>query len=613
MFVSVPCHARGSSIIIMAMSKTGKVFLLLGGILFALIIVAVIGIIFAVRTMGRPDVADNSVLVLSVSGSLPDFVPEEPLAKAFGIKQSQSFSSLLTQLRKAKVDNRIGAVMLDIDFPGIGWGKADELRDAVKEFRTSGKPVYAYMELGTNREYYIATSADKIFLPPSGDLYINGLAAEAMFYKGSLDKLGIEADVIQIGPKYKNAPDQYTKKEMGEGQREVINALLDEYFSRYTNGIAESRKKSPEDARALVNDAPYNANQAKALGLIDEAFYRVQVEDELKTKLGYKTDDKLRTVSGSQYREIPSDTLGLNKGERVAVIYASGAINVGRSSKGPLMGEMVGSDTIVEAVNDAAEDKTIKAIVLRVDSPGGSALASDMMWYALENAKAKKPVVVSMGDVAASGGYYIACNANKIVAEPSTVTGSIGVFMGKPVVKGLYDWLGITNEYIMRGDNAGIFRETEKWTPEERAKMEGQTSKIYFDNFIPKVAAGRNMTVEQADTLGQGRVWTGTQAKANGLIDEFGGLEKAIEIAKQLAELPADKDVKRVVLPEPKPFLESLLSDETSSDLRAEQAQAALLESLPADVRRSLRFTSMFDRMQKGESMLLLPFDLVIK
>jgi protease-4 len=597
----------------MAMSKTGKILLLLGGILFALFIVAIIGIIFAARTMGRPDVADNSVLVLSVSGSLPDYVAEEPLAKALGIKQTQSFSNLLTQLRKAKVDNRIGAVMLDIDFPGIGWGKADELRDAVKEFRTSGKPVYAYMEIGTNREYYIATSADKIFLPPSGDLYINGLAAEAMFYKGSLDKLGIEADVIQIGPKYKNAPDRFTREEMSEGQREVINALLDEYFTRYTEGIAESRKKSPEDARALVDDAPYNANQAKSLGLIDDAFYRVQVEDELKTKLGYKADDKLRTIRGGEYREIPSDTLGLNKGERVAVIYASGAINIGRSSNGPLSGEMVGSDTIVEAVNEAAEDKSIKAIVLRVDSPGGSALASDMMWYALENAKTKKPVVVSMGDVAASGGYYIACNANKIVAEPSTVTGSIGVFMGKPVVKGLYDWLGITNEYIMRGKNAGIFRETEKWTPEEREKMVNQTNGVYFDNFIPKVAAGRNMTAEQADAVGQGRVWTGTQAKANGLIDEFGGLEKAIDIAKELANLAADKDVKRVVFPEPRPLLESLFGDDTSSDIKAEQAQAALLESLPADVRRSFRFASLLDKMQRGESMLMLPFDLQIK
>ncbi len=597
----------------MASSKTAKFLLIGGGILFVLLIVGVIAIALLADTMGRPSVPDNSVLVLNVSGELPDYVPEEPLAKAFGINQQQSFTSLLTQLRKAKVDNRIGGVLLDINFPGIGWGKADELRDAIADLRASGKPVYAYLEIGTNREYYIATAAEKIFVAPPGDIYINGFAAEAMFYKGSLDKLGIEADVIQIGPKYKNAPDRYTRKEMSDGQREVINALLDEYFTRFTTAIAESRKKSVDDVKALIDNAPYTAAQAKSQGLIDDALYREQVDEQFKTRLGYKTDDKLRTIRAGQYREIPSDSLGLNKGERVAVIYASGAINVGRSSSGPVNGEMVGSDTIVEAVNDAANDKSIKAIVLRVDSPGGSALASDLMWYALENAKAKKPVVVSMGDVAASGGYYIACNANKIVAQPSTVTGSIGVFLGKPVVKGLYDWLGVTNEYILRGKNAGLFRETEKWTPEERAKMVDQTNSIYFDNFIPKVAKGRGKSVEEANTLGQGRVWTGTQAKANGLIDEFGGLEKAIDIAKQLANLPADKDVKRVILPAPRPLLESLFGGEALAQSREEQTRAAILEALPADVRRSFRYASLFDRMQNGEAMLLMPFELEIK
>ena len=597
----------------MASSKTAKFLLIGGGILFVLLIVGVIAIALLADTMGRPSVPDNSVLVLNVSGELPDYVPEEPLAKAFGINQQQSFTSLLTQLRKAKVDNRIGGVLLDINFPGIGWGKADELRDAIADLRASGKPVYAYLEIGTNREYYIATAAEKIFVAPPGDIYINGFAAEAMFYKGSLDKLGIEADVIQIGPKYKNAPDRYTRKEMSDGQREVINALLDEYFTRFTTAIADSRKKSIDDVKALIDNAPYTAAQAKSQGLIDDALYREQVDEQFKTRLGYKTDDKLRTIRAGQYREIPSDSLGLNKGERVAVIYASGAINVGRSSSGPVNGEMVGSDTIVEAVNDAANDKSIKAIVLRVDSPGGSALASDLMWYALENAKAKKPIVVSMGDVAASGGYYIACNANKIVAQPSTVTGSIGVFLGKPVVKGLYDWLGVTNEYILRGKNAGLFRETEKWTPEERAKMVDQTNSIYFDNFIPKVAKGRNKSVEEANTLGQGRVWTGTQAKANGLIDEFGGLEKAIDIAKQLANLPAEKDVKRVILPAPRPLLESLFGGEALAQTREEQTRAAILEALPADVRRSFRYASLFDRMQNGEAMLLMPFELEIK
>jgi protease-4 len=236
------------------------------------------------------------------------------------------------------------------------------------------------------------------------------------------------------------------------------------------------------------------------------------------------------------------------------------------------------------------------------------------MWRALENAKAKKPLVVSMGDVAASGGYYIACNANKIVAEPSTVTGSIGVFMGKPVVKGLYDWLGVSNEYVMRGKNAGIFRETEKWTDEERAKMQDQANKIYYGDFVPKVAKGRGKTDEEVNTLGQGRVWTGTQGKQNGLVDEFGGLEKAIEIAKDLAKISPENQVKRVTYPEAQPFLNQYFGDgNTLADAKTQEAQAALVKSLPEDARRALRFAELFDRMKRGEAMFILPFELEIK
>lgn len=597
----------------MATSKGTKIVLIIGGIIFALVIVGIIGLFLMAESLGRPSVPENSVLVLNVSGGLPDYVPDDQFAKAFGIGQQQSFTSLLTQLRKAKIDKRVGGVMLDINFPGIGWGKAYELREAIKDFRQSGKPVYAYMEIGMNKEYYIATAADKVFLPPPGDLYINGFAAEAMFYKGSLDKLGIEADVIQIGPKYKSAPDQYTKKEMGEGQREVLNAVLDEYWGSYTSAIAESRKKSVEDVAAIIDNAPYSATQLKEQGLIDGALYEEQVYEEFRKALGYKEGDKVRTIRGGAYRDIPSDSLGLNTGERVAVIFASGAINSGKSSDGTFGGQMVGSDTVVQAVNDAAADTSIKAIVLRVDSPGGSALASDLMWNALENAKAKKPVVVSMGDVAASGGYYIACNATKIVAEPTTITGSIGVFAGKPVIKGLYDWLGVTTEYTLRGKNAGIFRETEKWTPEERAKMEEQTNNIYHNNFLPKVSKGRNMDTEKANSLGQGRVWTGTQAKANGLIDEFGGIEKAIEIAKQLASLPADKDVRRVVFPAPRPFFETWFGDPESSEVKSQEMQKAIAESLPADIRKAFRYAELFDRMKHGEVMMMMPFELEIK
>jgi protease-4 len=400
---------------------------------------------------------------------------------------------------------------------------------------------------------------------------------------------------------------------MSDAHREVLNSILDGYFDRYTKGIADSRKKTQDEVKSLIDDAPYNAVKAKELGLIDEAFYRDQVYDELKKRLGYRDDDELRITRGGEYREIPADSLGLNKGERIAVVFASGPINIGSSNRSPFGSETVGSDTVAKAINDAAEDSSIKAIVLRVDSPGGSALASDLMWHAIENAKAKKPVVVSMSDVAASGGYYIACNANKIVAEPNTLTGSIGVFLGKPVVKGLYDWLGISNEFVMRGKNAGIFRETEKWTDAERAKMQEQANKIYFDDFVPKVAKGRGKSVEEVNSIGQGHVWTGTQGKENGLVDEIGGLEKAIDIAKELAKLPADRDVKRVVFPAPRSLVEQLFGDEDDASFAGTKEKQAVFDALPKDIQRAFRSAEIFERMQNGEAMLMLPFELEIK
>ncbi len=599
----------------MATSKTAKTLLIIGGIVIAFVLISIIGLVLIAESIGKTSVPENSVLVLKVSGELPDHVPQDPLANLFGIEQQQSFSSLLMQLRKAKVDTRIGAVLLDIEFSSFGWGKADELRRAIKDFRKSGKPIYAYTELGMNKEYYVASAAEKVFMPPTGDIYVNGFAANVMFYRGSLDKLGIEPEVIQIG-KYKNAPDQYTRKEMSEGQREVINAILDDLYGRLVDNIAKDRKLSAETVKEIIDTAPHRGTEAKKLGLIDGAKYRDEIYAELKKKLGYKEEDKIRKISASRYKEVRSDSLGLNTGERVAVIYASGAINTGRSNSSPFGGKTLGSDTIVQAVDRAAEDESIKAIVLRVDSPGGSALASDLMWHSIENAKKKKPVVVSMADVAASGGYYISTNANKIVAEPSTLTGSIGVFLGKPVVKGFYDWVGVTNEYVMRGKNAGLFRETEKWTEEERAKFQEQANYIYYSDFVPKVAKGRNMSEEKVNSLGQGRVWTGKQAKVNGLIDEFGGLEKAIEIAKNLAKLPADKDVKRVVMPQGQSLFDQFLGrgeDTTFTKTEEQKAKEAVIKALPEDVRRSLRYANLFDRMKRGEAMMMLPYELEIK
>jgi protease-4 len=494
----------------------------------------------------------------------------------------------------------------------VGWGKAEEIRDAIADFRTSGKPVYAYIEFGLNKEYYIATACDKIIVPPPGELFINGLAADVMFFRGSLDKLGIYPDIYQIG-KYKTVGDMFTQKQMTDAHRQFINELLDDLFGRYVNAIAQARHKTPDEIRALIDNAPYNAQQAKDAGLVDDALYRDQVEGQLKKLLGYKDTDTLATVRGRDYRDVAPESLGLNKGERIAVIYASGEIGSGSSQNSPSGDQSIGSDTVAKALNDAAADKSIKAIVMRVDSPGGSGLASDIIWHAVEAANQKKPVVVSMSDVAASGGYYISASASKIIAQPSTITGSIGVVAGKPVMRGFYDWLGLSNEYVLRGKTAGMFRETEKFSDEERAKFEEWIKTTYYRDFVPKVAKGRNKDAEFVDSVGQGRVWTGGQAKDRSLVDEFGGLDRAIEVAKQLAKIPADKGVERVILPYPTTFLQQLLSGGGENSNTEVEQQRAVLAALPEDARRAFKYMQLMDRMKNGESMFLMPFDLRIK
>src|ERR1041384_2086658 len=346
----------------MAMSTTRKIVLIISSIVLAL------------------------VLIVKVAGALPDYGPDDPLRKFLG-GQPQSLGSLLAQFRKAKVDKRITAVLLDVDISEVGWAKSEEIRDAITDFRSSGKPVYAYMETGLNKDYYIATACDKIFVPPPGELFTIGLAADVMFFRGSLDKLGIYPDIFQIG-KYKSAGDTFTQKQMTDAHREYINSMLDDLYGRYVTTIAQGRHKTPDEVKALIDNAPYSAAKAKEAGLIDEALYRDDVDKEFKKLLGYKDSDQLLSVRGSDYRDVSPESLGLNKGERIAVIYASGDIGSGSSQNSPSGEQSIGSDTVAKALNDAAADKTIKAVVLRVDSTGGSGLASDIIWHAVEAANA---------------------------------------------------------------------------------------------------------------------------------------------------------------------------------------------------------------------------------
>jgi protease IV len=597
------------------MSRTGKTVLIVLGILAGLAVTAVLAFAVLIASLdSEPDVRDNSVLVLNVGGPLPDYVAEDPANRLLG-RDERSLTSLLTQLRKAKADKRVRGVLFEFGITTTGWAKAEELRAAISDFRASGKPAYAYMEFGTNKEYYIATACDRVYVAPIGDLFITGPAADVMSLRGSLDKLGIEMDYLRVGD-YKTAPEQYTRKEMSDKQREQMDALLEDIYGRMVSDIAAARNKSPEDVRALIDTAPHGAQEAKAAGLIDDTKYRDEVEAELKKRLGYKDDEKLRKVGEGEYRQVRPESAGLKETERIAVVYASGVINSGRSTEGGPFGDaMAGADTVSKALLDARDDKTVKAIVLRVDSPGGTSYGSDVIWHAVGEAKKKKPVVVSMGDVAASGGYYVAMSASKIVAEPTTITGSIGVFAGKPVLKGFYEWIGVNNEYVWRGKNAVIFRETERFTDEERKKFQAQIDSFYWDDFIPKVAAGRQKERDYVHSVAQGRVWTGTDAKDRGLIDEFGGLERAVEIAKQLANIPADRGVRRVVFPAPRTFFERLfgVGGDGEATIKAGQEQRAVFASLPEDVRRSLRFVALFENVRRGETMAMLPYDLRIK
>ncbi|MCA1620777.1 MAG: signal peptide peptidase SppA [Acidobacteria bacterium] len=600
------------------MTRGRKIALLVVGLLMVAVLVGALVVALVLMSLdSEPDVPQNSVLVLNVEGSLPDYTNADEFSSRFFGGETNSLSNLLLQLRKAKADKRVGAVLLDFGMLGAGWGKADEMREAIADFRKSGKPVYSYMEFGSDKEYYVAAAAERVYVPPIGDLFVNGLAAESMHFRGSFDKLGIYWDAYQIA-EYKTAPEALTRKDMSDGEREQLNSILDEIFNRYVAQVAESRRKSVEDVRALVDSAPHDARAALEAGLIDGALYREEVEGELKKRLGYKDDEKLRKVSMAEYRRVTAASLGLNQGESIAVVFASGPIEPGRSNDGSFGGDQtIGSDTVVKAINDARDNKDVKAIVLRVDSPGGVSYPSDLIWKAVEEAKKKKPVVVSMSDLAASGGYYVSMGANRIVAEPLTLTGSIGVYAYKPVIKEFYDWIGVSTEYVMRGKNSGMYRETEKFTPEEREKFETSMRNFYWNQFLPKVAEGRKLqNVEAVHAVARGRVWTGAQAKEKGLVDEFGGLDRAVEVAKELARIPADKGVRRVIYPAPRTFFQQLLGggpDDEAASIKAQRQRAAFINSMPAEMRPALRRAAMFERFPQNHTLAILPFELKIE
>ncbi len=542
-----------------------------------------------------PPISRDSYLELNIYGEIPERSYSDPFSRIF-TSEPPSMEGLLDCINKAAIDPKIKGIVLRPLGSSIGWGKIEEIRDALFQFQETGKPVYVYLEMAGNRDYYLSLTGDMIFGSPTGMLMINGLLGGSYFIKGTFDKIGVEADFIAHG-KYKNAPDIFTRSDMSPAQREVINSILDDYFGRYVKSIGEERDLDQETVRKLINRGMYTISDAVEKGLADTVMYFNEFKDYLKKMNGRSP----RFVSYGRYKKIPLSKLGVKARQTIAIIYCSGTIV---SGVGDDMSDdgMIISDGMANTIREVANDNNIKGIVLRVDSPGGSGIASDIIWQEVFEARKKKPVIVSVSDMAASGGYYISVSADSIVCEPSSIIGSIGVFAGKFSLKDLYKKLGINKVEIPRGENSDIFSEYDKFSDEQRTLIK-QGIDEFYRIFVDKVAEGRVMTDEEVDAIGQGRVWTGDQAVKNGLVDKIGGIKTAINMVKKMCGIPEGQAVYVRRLPRQKSLLDRLLSDGLSVK------NSSLLNFLPSNQRSYFQGYLYF---KNYEPLAILPFYLYI-
>jgi protease-4 len=560
----------------------------------------VAGMFAVYLTLGRgPAIPRDATLTLRVGGELNEIAPTDIVAYLSGAR-TPTVQGILDTLRKAKVDDRIRALLLKpTGFASPYWGKVQEIHDAILDFKKSGKPVFAYLEYGGDREYYLATAADKVFLTPSSPLDLTGVATYELFLRGTLDKAGVYPDLHHVG-EYKTAVNTFTEKGMTPAHREVDMALNVDLYNQIVRGVAAGRKKEEHEIRQLIDEGPFTPEDALRTGLIDDVAYEDQVHQKLMEGAPH--------LDGDDYSRVTARSLGLNRGPRIAVIHISGAIVSGKSGFDPVQGQVVGSETIIEQIKSVRRDRSIRAIVLRIDSPGGSATASDVIWRELMIARTERedrPIVASMSDLAASGGYYVALPANVLVAQPSTLTGSIGIFGGKFVTGGLYEKLGARIESVSTGRHAEMNSPARPFTAGERKKYEAQLQ-AFYDQFVEKVAESRKSTPERIDQLAQGRVWTGQQARDNGLVDVLGGLTEAIGAAKDLAKIPADSDVEIAVYPRPRSFYE-LLAERLSGSQQVAIGRWVAASLAPGELEALRAIRMPFALFRRGEALALMP------
>lgn len=528
--------------------------------------------------------------VLNVSGALPESLPPIYLFE----REGDTLHGLLGRIDRARRDGRVSGVILRLRGYTGGWAKAQELREALAECRAGGKDVICLLESADNLDYYVATAAGRIVMLPTGWLFLSGLRAESIFAGELLDKVGIEPQLVQVG-KYKGAADPMTRTDYSQPFRAALQAVLDSYYSQLREGLTEGRGLPISRAEVLFRRGPFSARAAREADLVDDVMFydqllaelRRQREGRLVVEVGYGRPEPKSPFQAGQFNLLQmlmggrTPTRRAPSGPTIAAIHATGPIVMESDDELPLGEQIVGARRLVRTIRRAAEDSSVKAIVLRVDSPGGSAMASDLIWHALRQADEVKPVIASFSDTAASGGYYIGAGARAIVAEPGTLTGSIGVLGGKLVLTELLGKLGLTVDVVESGPGAGMLSPFREFSADERGRVEKMMREIY-ETFIERVAETRpGMAYRDVEMVAEGRIWTGRQAHENGLVDHLGGLDEAVAVAREAAGIAPEEEIRVVHLPRPRNLAEVLFFGPGEEVAVPQQLTAELLRHLP--------------------------------
>jgi protease-4 len=524
-------------------------------ILFFIGAICVVGITSSSES--ETTVKSNSIMMLDLNGVLSERSLDRPWEKILGDgSTSIGLNDIIASIKKAKDNKDIKGIYIQATSLNGSFASYQEIRDALLDFKKSGKFIVAYSDMYTQGLYYLSSVADKVLLNPQGSIEWRGLATAITYYKGLLDKLGVEMQVFKVGT-YKSAVEPFTSTSMSAANRLQMSEMLNSLWGKMVNDVAKSRKLTPDTLNAFANNlttAFYPAEQSVKCKLADTLIYKENVRDYLKKMLRLKKDDNLNVLGLSEMinvkRNVPKD----KSGDVIAVYYASGEI-VDKSSS--YESEGIVSDDVVEDLNDLKDDDDVKAVVLRVNSPGGSAFASEQIWHAIQELKAKKPVVVSMGDYAASGGYYISCGASKIVAEPTTLTGSIGIFGMFPNTAKLMNKVGLTYDVVKTNKLSDIGISSRAMSDEEKSLFQMMIANGY-NTFVTRCANGRHMSKTAIENIAEGRVWTGDKAVKLGLVDQLGNLDKAIDIAVQLSKV---KGHSVIAYPKQESFFSLLLKE----------------------------------------------------